>query len=265
MAKKEELTKPAAEQPATEQPAVEERPNRKRYSEMWAEDNPDVDFEDKEARYGRMAEDREKYRALKKSGTQLTQALDRNRWLAAMFQDLAENPEKNPLVWMAEHGIDVKAALDDPEVMAKVDEKFQNWQQNQLDGEAAENAKGENIAKSHADLLALKDELGLTDEQVDHMWEHFWDDVFAPAFSGIVSKDTWKGLLHSINYDKDIASAKEQAGMMARNDKIQNKLKKRDQFGDIPPSLPQGGRAGSAREDKTPGFFDDIIKPNRNL
>lgn len=41
------------------QEPVEERPNRKRYQQMFNEDYPDVDFEDKEARYGKMAEDRE--------------------------------------------------------------------------------------------------------------------------------------------------------------------------------------------------------------
>lgn len=260
---KEEQTKPAAGQPAEQ--AADERPNRSRYAKMWAEDNPDVDFEDKESRYGRMAEERENYRTLKKSGTELTQKLRKNRWMAAMFQDLSENPEKNPLVWMAENGIDVRAALDDEQVMAQIDERFKNWQQKQIDGEAAEANQGENIAKSHEALLALKDELGLTDELVDHMWEHFWDEVFAPAFKGEVSKDTWTGLLHSINYDQDIASAKEQAGMEARNDKMANRLKKFDQTKDIPPTLPQGGRQKATPEDKAPGFFDDIIKPKRNL
>jgi hypothetical protein len=120
----------AATQPA-EQPA---RPNRDRYAAMFGEDNPDVDFEDKEARYGRLADERERYRSLRKSGSNLSQALDKNRWIAAMFQDLAEHPDKNPLVWLTENGIDIKAALDDPEVMAQVDEKFKNWQQKQVDG-----------------------------------------------------------------------------------------------------------------------------------
>ena len=94
---------------------VEERPNRAAYAKMFAEDNPDVDFEDKEARYGRMAEERENYRALSKSGKGLSEALDKNRWLGAMFQDLAQNPEKDPISWMYDNGIDVQKAMEDEE------------------------------------------------------------------------------------------------------------------------------------------------------
>ena len=214
--------------PAVEAEQVQEvpaRPNRDKYSSMFAEDNPDVDFEDKEARYGRMAEERESYRNLKKAGAGLSKALDKNRWIAAMFQDLAENPEKNPLVWLVENGIDIKAALDDPEVMAQVDEKFKNWQQKQVDGEAAEAAKDAAIDESLNALASVQQEYGLSDEQMDRMWKHFWDDVFQPAFNGEVSKDTWVAMMHAMNYDQDIANAREEAAMQARNEKHANKVK----------------------------------------
>lgn len=239
-----------------------ERPNRDRYATMFAEDNPDVDFEDKEARYGRMAEERESYRNLRESGRGLSKALDSNRWLGAMFQDLAKNPEKNPLVWLVENGIDVRAALDDEEVMSQVDEAFKNWQQKQVDGEAAEAAEKENIAASHEALLSLQQELGLSDEQIDRMWEHFWDDVFAPAFAGKVEKDTWKGLLHAMNYDADIANAREESAMQARNEKHANKLKTFEEQ-QVPPSFSQGtGQRVSPRKQPKEESIADFIKRN---
>lgn len=237
---------------------VADRPNRDKYSAMFSEDNPDVDFEDKEARYGRLAEEREKYRSLRKSGAGLSQALDKNRWIAAMFQDLAENPEKNPLVWLTENGIDVKAALDDPEVMAQVDETFKNWQQKQVDGEAAQQAQDAAIDESLNALSSVQQEFGLSDEQFNRMWEHFWDDVFAPAFKGEVSKDTWIALMHSMNYDADMQNAREEAAMQARNEKHANKVKTFDES-IVPPSFSQGQGKVAPKKEKKDSLRDFVM------
>lgn len=232
-----------------------DRPNRDRYAAMFGEDNPGMDFEDKEARYGRMAEEREEYRKLRKSGSELNKHLDGNRWLAAMFQDLAANPEKNPLAWFAENGIDIRAALDDPEVMAQVDEKFKNWQQNQVDGEAAQQAQDAAIDQSLKSLESVQQEFGLSDEQFDRMWEHFWDEVFAPAFKGEVSRDTWVALMHAMNYDADMQNAREEAAMQARNEKHANRLKTFDEQ-QVPPSFPQGRGAVAQKREKKESLRD---------
>ena len=113
--------------------------------------------------------------------------------------------ESNPLVWLSKNGIDIKAALDDPEVMQRVTEAFDGWTQKQADGEAAEQAQGEAIDASLQALAGVQQEFGLSDEQMDRLWTHFWDEVFAPAFKGEVSKDTWVALMHAMNYDQDIA------------------------------------------------------------
>lgn len=246
----------AAQQQAPEQSA---RPNRDRYAAMFGEDNPDVDFEDKEARYGRMADERERYRSLRQSGSNLSQALEKNRWIAAMFQDLAEHPDKNPLVWLTENGIDIKAALDDPEVMAQVDEKFKTWQQKQVDGEAAQQAQDAAIDESLNTLSSVQAEFGLSDEQMNRMWEHFWDDIFAPAFEGKVAKDTWIAMMHAMNYDTDMQNAREEAAMQARNEKHANRLKTFDDGQTPPPSFSQGqGRVAPRRKEKEESMADFI-------
>ena len=221
--------------PTGEAAGTVERPNRDKYAAMWAEDNPDVDFEDKEARYERMGRDREELRNLRSSGKKLSGILDKHRWVGAMLMD----DEENPLVWLAKNGIDIKAALDDPEVMQQVTDAFGNWTQKQAEGEAAEAAKDEAIAKSVEALDAVQAEFGLSDEQKQRMFEHFWDEVFLPAFKGEVTKDTWTGIMHAMNYDQDIANAREEAAMQARNEKLTNKLKTFDEK-QVPPSFSQG-------------------------
>lgn len=233
--------------------AVAGRPNRDRYASMWAEDNPDVDFEDKEARYERMGKDREELRHLRSSGRQLSGLLDKHRWLGAMLMD----EEENPLVWLSKNGIDIKAALDDPEVMAKVTGAFDEWKKKQADGEAAEAAKDEAIAKSIEALDALQAEVGLSDEQKNRMFEYFWDEVWLPAFSGEVSKDTWTAIMHAMNYDQDLQNAREEAAIQARNEKHANKVKSFDE-GKVPPSFSQGQGQRTSQPKKKGGFFDDL-------
>ena len=235
------------------------RPNRDKYSAMFAEDNPDVDFEDKEARYGRMAEEREGYRRLRDSGRKFSAILDKHRWLGAMLAD----DETNPLVWLSKNGIDIKAALEDPETLSKVTEAFDGWTQKQADGEAAEQAKDAAIAKSVEALDAVQQEFGLSDEQKNRMFEHFWDEVFLPAFAGEVSRDTWVSLMHAMNYDQDMANAREEAAMQARNEKHTNKLKNFDES-QVPPTFGQGsgGRIAprQTQEDAHSNIADFIRK-----
>ncbi|MBQ7685213.1 MAG: hypothetical protein IJT48_12070 [Bacteroidaceae bacterium] len=237
---------------ATEQPA---RANRDRYSAMFAEDNPDVDFEDKEARYGRMADERESYRKLRDSGKKFSGILDKHRWIGAMLAD----DETNPLVWLSKNGIDIKAALDDPEVMQKVTEAFDGWTQKQADGEAAERSQEEAIGESLNQLAGVQQEFGLSDEQMDRMWTHFWDEVFAPAFKGEVAKDTWVALMHAMNYDQDMANAREEAALQARNEKHANKVKTFDEQS-VPPTFGQGagGRVAPQRTEKKESLMDFV-------
>ena len=242
--------------PAVEAEQVNEvpaRPNRDRYAAMFAEDNPDVDFEDKESRYGRMAEEREKYRKYRDSGKKLSGILDKHRWVGAMLMD----DEENPLVWMAKNGIDIKAALDDPDVMQKVTDAFGEWTQKQAEGEAAEAAKDEAIARSIGELDALQAEVGLSDEQKQRMLEYFWDEIWLPAWRGEVSKDTWTAIMHAMNYDQDMANAREEAAMQARNEKHTNKLKTFDEK-QVPPTFSQGQGRNAVRTPKKEGFFDDL-------
>ena len=224
--------------PAVEAEQVSEvpsRPNRERYATMWAEDNPDVDFEDKEARYERMGKDRDELRKLRASGKQLTGILNKHRWLGAMLND----EEENPLVWMAKNGIDIRAALDDPNVMEQVTNAFADWERRQAEGEAAEAAKDEAIAKSVEQLDAVQAQFGLSDEQKNRMFEYFWDEVWLPAWKGEVTKDVWIAMMHAMNYDQDLQNAREEGALQARNEKHTNKLKTYAEK-QVPPSFSQG-------------------------
>lgn len=255
MAEKKEKKGEVTDVQATATEQQDANPNRTRYSSMFSEDNPDVDFEDKEARYSRMAEERQNYRTLRDSGKKFSGLLDKHRWVGAMLND----GETNPFRWMARHGIDIQQVGNDPEAMEEVANAFDEWTKKQAEGKKADEAKDAALIKSVDALKGIQEEYGLTDEQFDRIWDHFWDEVFAPAFGGEVSKDTWLGILHAMNYDEDIKNAQEEAALRARNEKHTNKLKTFEES-NVPPSFSQGEGGSSAPQPEKPVGLRSLVK-----
>ena len=102
--------------------------------------------------------------------------------------------------------------------------------------------------------------LGLSDEEANDLWGKVWG-VIQDAEEGNISSDTWNLFKNAYNYDSDISSAREEAAMQARNEKIQNKVRSSSTEG-IPPSLSSSGAGNEPAKKKTKkrasSFFDDI-------
>lgn len=235
------------------------RPNRDAYAQMFAEDNPGIDFEDKEARYGRMNEERKRYRSYRDSGKKLAAVFDKNPWTAQMMMDLKDNDDLDPIQWMADNGIDIAEAMEDEAYRKNISDRIAKYQKGQIEGKEAAKQREENLYKSSEALQSLQKEFGLDDEQRMQVWTDFFTNVMDPALNGEISADTWKMIIKARNYDNDIANAREEGAMKARNEKIQNKLKSPTE-GEVPPTLSQGGstKAGQPQTKKRSGFFDDL-------
>lgn len=250
----EELEKQNQDIGGAAQAPEEERPNRKAFSERFAKRHKDIDFEDKEARYGAMNEDADALSSYEESGKALSDMFDKNRWLAAMAMDLKDNPDMSPIEWMASQGIDIQAALDDEETAKKVAQRIADYQQS-----SAEQAKHEEELKNN--LQASADEmesLGLDDEQKLDLWQKFFK-VVGDAEDGKVSAETWKLFKNAYAYDDDVASAREEGAMQGRNEKLQNKLKTSRKEG-VPPTLSTSGGGSPAQQKKKPSFWDGLTK-----
>lgn len=242
----EEVAAPAA-------PQEEARPNRKSFSGRFSKRHPDIDFEDKEARYGAMNDDADRLSAYEENGAALSKMLDGNKWIAAMMLDCSKKG-MHPLEWMASQGIDIKAALDDEEISKKVADQIAKFQETVAEQSKHKQEVDENIQKSADDLYSL----GLSDDEARDLWQKVWA-VIGDAENGKISPETWQLFQKGYGYDTDIASAREESAMQARNEKIQNKVRSsKDE--NIPPSLSSGsaGNAPAKPRQKTSSFFDDI-------
>lgn len=256
---KEELEKQNAEAAAqsqtTDSPesSVDERPNRTAFSKRFSKRHSDVDFEDKEARYAAMNDDADMLGKYEESGRALSSMLDNNKWLAAMVLD-STRKGMHPFEWMASQGIDIKAALEDEELGKKVADQITKYQEKVAEQEKHTEELTKNLQKSREAL----DELGLSDEEADELYGKVWG-VIADAEEGNITPDTWKLFKNAYNYDSDISSARDEAAMQARNEKIQNKVQSSSTEG-LPPSLASAGAGNkpASKGAKKESFWDDI-------
>lgn len=236
---------------ATDETSVDERPNRTAFSKRFSNRHSDIDFEDKEARYAAMNDDADLLRRYEESGKALSKVFDKHKWLAALAMDMEKNPDDNPFDAMARMGIDVKTLLDDPEGGKKLAEILAKHNEDVAEQNEATEKVTANMRKSLERLMKL-----YPDDAQD-MWSQIYE-IHDKVESGDISDDIWKMLHNANNYDSDISSARDEAAMQARNEKIQNKVRSSSTEG-IPPSLSSSGAGNKpAKKQKRESFFDDI-------
>ena len=236
---------------ATDEAPVDERPNRTAFSKRFSNRHSDIDFEDKEARYAAMNDDADLLGRYEESGKALSKVFDKHKWLAALAMDMEKNPDDNPFDAMARMGIDVKTLLDDPEGGKKLAEILAKHNEDVAEQNEATEKVTANMRKSLERLMKL-----YPDDAQD-MWSQIYE-IHDKVESGDISDDIWKMLHNANNYDSDISSARDEAAMQARNEKIQNKVRSSSTEG-IPPSLSSSGAGNKpAKKQKRESFFDDI-------
>ena len=97
----------------------------------------------------------------------------------------------------------------------------------------------------------------MSEEEATNLWNSFFSDIVDQALMGVVTAETWNMLMKAKNYDADIKTAKEEAAMRARNEKLQNNVK--DWGNKLPPSLSQATNQTASPKRKKGGLFDNVI------
>ena len=245
---------PSMESAEAETPPVEDRPNRKAFSDRFKQRHAEIDFEDKEARYAAMNDDADTLERYEESGKALSKVFDTHKWLAALAMDMEKNPEDNPFDAMARLGIDIRALLDDPEGGKKLSKILTEHNEAVTEQNEATEKVTANMRKSIERLNKL-----YPDEAQD-MWKQIYE-IHDQVESGDIPDDVWKMLHNANNYDSDISSARDEAAMQARNEKIQNKVRSSASEG-IPPSLSSSGAGNkpAKKNEAAPksGFFEGL-------
>ena len=153
---------------------------------------------------------------------------------------------------MAQSGIDINEVMKDDETRQKVSDKLAAYQQKQLEDEQENEQRQKNFENSAKELKSI----GVSEEEATNLWNSCFSDIVDQALMGVVTAETWNMLMKAKNYDADIKTAKEEAAMRARNEKMQNNVK--DWGNKLPPSLSQATNQTASPKRKKGGFFSGL-------
>lgn len=215
---------------------------------------PDKSFDDDEAVFSQINDDYDEY------DRQIGDYQDRERQLGDMF---ASDPRsahflaswrngEDPAVGLIRlFGMDIKDAIDDPEMQDKIAEANKEFVDRVAKEKELEEEYKNNLRASLEELDAFQADNGLTDDQVDNVME-FLAGIVRDGILGKFSRETMDMGLKAINHDTDVSNAEEEGEVRGKNTKITEKLRKRGE-GDGTPNL-DGKNGGSPASRPVPSL-----------
>lgn len=244
----------------SQQPSIS---NRDKHLSRLREKYPDKKFEDDEEIYGQISDDYDNYEnelsvrdAREKS---IVDMFDADPRTADFIVDVKNG--ESPVKSMLKHfGPDVKTALEDPK---KVDELAELWAQDQeriAKSKKLDEQYAANMQQSLDAISQFQQEQGLTDEQTDELITTMLT-VVRDGVMGKFEPSTLLMFLNAINHDADVADARDEGTVAGRNQKVTEKLRKREQ-GDGIGML--GGKNSSPKQQRGGTIFDTASEAQSN-
>lgn len=216
---------------------------------------PDRDFADDEAIFDAVNSDydaadanNEKVGKYEQNSKQLVEMFAKNPRMGSFFN--ACRSGEDPIAFLIENfGDDFKNALESEEGKAKYADKYQAWLEKVAKEKELEEQAGKNLDETLSVLEAFQKEKGLTDEQATAVfdWVH---QVILDGIVNKVSRETFEMASKALNYDTDVAEANRLGRVQGRNDKIEEKLRKKEAPADVPPTLNSASTKGDVEERK---------------
>ena len=146
-------------------------------------------------------------------------------------------PGANPLqVLVREYGEDLKQYLEDPDNAEEMGKAQKEYLDKIAKGKELENSYTENLDASLARLDEYQAAKGITDEQVDEVIKSLLADA-ENIIMGVFTPELIDSKLKSMNYDMDVAVAKEEGMVEGANKKIDEHKKATKVNDNIPPML----------------------------
>lgn len=205
---------------------------------------PDKQFADDEEIYGAVNDDYDDYDnrlkdydRMKSDETKILDMFAADPRTATLFQTAAA---KGDVItkFVSLFGPEIADAYDDPDKQEELAKAGQEYLDRVAQSRDLEEQYNKNLQKSIDDIEKMKEEKGLTDEQVDEGMTKLCQiayDAIVGKFSPEALEFAFKGLSH----DQDVETAAQEAEVRGRNANIEEKLKKRSK-GDGLPSAPSG-------------------------
>ncbi len=204
---------------------MEEKTKKELFIQRFAERYPDIDPEREDDYYdqaNRLMDDYEKYESATRN---LIDALDGNEEFMEMLAQACSQDDFDPVVWMVENrGLDLQEAMQNPDYAAVIAKAHGKYIEEEAAKRDIDNEMKKNLPESIRKIDEKAKTLGITDELknecVASMLQMGEDMV-----KGILPDDMFELIVKGIDYEHDIAEAKENGRLEGLNTRIEEHLK----------------------------------------
>lgn len=201
--------------------------NKDKISERLSAKYPDKQFADDEAMYGQIIEDYdENEKALngyKEQDDKFAEMFSKYPDSARFIADMANGV--NPWVAIVEQiGVDgITDMFENPQYKEALAEAQQKYVDKMARNKELEDEYDKNIADSLDKLSAYQEKNGLSDEQVDKIFEFLWN-LAQNSILGKYDEASFDIARKALNYDTDVENARTEGEVAGRNAKINAKM-----------------------------------------
>lgn len=190
-----------------------------------AERKPDLNLDDDDAYYGYMGDMMDEYDTYRESSEIMRRNLDHSPALTDMLTAARGNKEFDPVIWMVEYqGLDLDALRDDPEYMAKLTEARNKWLAQRAKKDDTDKQIEANIPRSIEAVMAKRDEMGLSDQQVSEILAEIFQ-MGGDLEVGIIPIKMFELMAKGMTRDADVELAREEGLAEGLNTKVEDKLR----------------------------------------
>ena len=207
---------------------------------------PDLNYDDEEELYGTANDyigSQEEYRTKREeTDKNISDRFNSDPRFAKFFLGSIQ-PGSNPLQELLRvYGEDIRQYLDDPDNSDELSKAQQEYMEKIAKGKELEETYTKNLDASLARLDEYQASKGLKDEQVDEVINSLIADA-ENIIMGVFTPELIDSKLKAMNYDQDVAVAKEEGMIEGANKKIDDH-KKTTKANDALPPLLTSKRAG---------------------
>lgn len=200
---------------------------RDQHLERMRKKYPEKQFADDEELFGQISDDYDQYEqennAYKEREKSLSDMFRADPRSAYFLNDMRQGTD--PVLGLVKRfGMEVKDVLDNPDMQEKLKEANQEYLDRVARSQELEQEYDTNMDATLETLSAYQQENELSDEDIDSITAA-WLQIVRDGVMGKLTKETIILLANALNYDADVAGAKEEGEVAGRNAKIVEKMR----------------------------------------